>query len=333
MSGGRRRAAPDRGAVPGRLVPAVHARRPGDLLGVAVHREHRGLPLAPGAGSVDAGNPVGPVSEVLRRRTAFSKGSRWRATARSRTASTTSDMNLWAVDGPSGRLGRGDRSASPRTSSAAAIPITAPDGRVAFAAVRSGTPHVRLVDRRRRDERRAASSPRHLSGTRSGSATGGILVRTETPTPASFWWLDPRTRRVTLARALEPDISNARPSPDGRELAFHVIEATGVVNVWTQPLEGDGPRRRVTSDAEVMSYPAWSPDGRWLAVEIKRGDQTHVGVVSRDGGAAEQLTVRGRSELAALLVARRRAHRVRRRARRRLERLAWSRAAPGRPPS
>ena len=39
-----------------------------------------------------------------------------------------------------------------------------------------------------------------------------------------------------------------------------------------------------------MSYPAWSPDGRWLAVEIKRGDQTHVGVVSRDGGAAEQLT-------------------------------------------
>ena len=63
-----------------------------------------------------------------------------------------------------------------------------------------------------------------------------------------------------------------------------------MVNVWTQPLEGDGPRRRITSDAEVMSYPAWSPDGRWLAVEIKRGDQTHVGVVSRDGGATEQLT-------------------------------------------
>jgi Tol biopolymer transport system component len=46
----------------------------------------------------------------------------------------------------------------------------------------------------------------------------------------------------------------------------------------------------VTADAEAMSYPWWSPDGQWLAVGIKRGKLTHVGVVSKTGGAVEQIT-------------------------------------------
>ena len=68
-----------------------------------------------------------------------------------------------------------------------------------------------------------------------------------------------------------------------------MIGSDGVMNVWAQPL-GGGPRRRVTADTEVASYPAWSPDGRWLAVEVKRRDQTHVAVVPRDGGPLEMLT-------------------------------------------
>ena len=64
-----------------------------------------------------------------------------------------------------------------------------------------------------------------------------------------------------------------RLSPDGREIAFHVIDEGGVINVWTQPLDG-GPRKQVTFDAEAMSYPMWSPDGRSIVVEIKRGDDT-----------------------------------------------------------
>ena len=45
-----------------------------------------------------------------------------------------------------------------------------------------------------------------------------------------------------------------------------------------------------------MSYPAWSPDGRTLAVELKRGDSTQIGVVAATGGPIEQLTTeRGQS--------------------------------------
>jgi TolB protein len=46
----------------------------------------------------------------------------------------------------------------------------------------------------------------------------------------------------------------------------------------------------LTNNSAGDLEPAWSPDGRWLAVEIKRGDQTHVGVVSKEGGTVEQLT-------------------------------------------
>ena len=73
-----------------------------------------------------------------------------------------------------------------------------------------------------------------------------------------------------------------------------MIAPDGVMNVWTQRL--DGPRVRITSDPEAVSYPEWSPDGLSLAVEIKRGDQTFIGVVAREGGPVTQLTFeRGQS--------------------------------------
>jgi Tol biopolymer transport system component len=37
-------------------------------------------------------------------------------------------------------------------------------------------------------------------------------------------------------------------------------------------------------------YPIWSPDGQWLAVEMKRGERTHIGMIARDGQTIEQLT-------------------------------------------
>jgi Tol biopolymer transport system component len=84
-------------------------------------------------------------------------------------------------------------------------------------------------------------------------------------------------------------------SPDGRDIAFHVIDEGGVINVWTQSVDG-GPRKQVTFDTEAMSYPTWSPDGKSIVVEIKRGDDTRIGIVSKDGGDVEPLvSERGQS--------------------------------------
>jgi Tol biopolymer transport system component/DNA-binding winged helix-turn-helix (wHTH) protein len=111
----------------------------------------------------------------------------------------------------------------------------------------------------------------------------------------SFAWLDIATRQLTPASVSANGVLSASLSPDGREIAFHVIDEGGVINVWRQPVDG-GPRTQVTFDSEAMSYPSWSPDGQSLVVEIKRGDHTHMGIVSKDGGTVEPLvTERGQS--------------------------------------
>jgi Tol biopolymer transport system component/DNA-binding winged helix-turn-helix (wHTH) protein len=114
-----------------------------------------------------------------------------------------------------------------------------------------------------------------------------VVIASAARKPA-FALLDVATRRLTSLALRADDVLSPHLSADGREIAFHLIDEGGVINVWTQPLEG-GPRRQVTFDGEAMSYPLWSPDGKSIAVEIKRGDHTHIGVVPREGGSVEML--------------------------------------------
>jgi WD40 repeat protein len=102
-------------------------------------------------------------------------------------------------------------------------------------------------------------------------------------------WVDASTRRTTSLALDIRDATEPRISPDGNELAFYVIEPNGAIQVWTQPVTGVA-RRRITSENVPVSYPNWSPDGKWLSVEITRGSDTQAGVVSSQGGRVEQLT-------------------------------------------
>jgi Tol biopolymer transport system component/DNA-binding winged helix-turn-helix (wHTH) protein len=104
----------------------------------------------------------------------------------------------------------------------------------------------------------------------------------------SFGWLDIATRQLTTGPLSADGVLSASLSPDGREIAFHVIDEGGVINVWRQAVDG-GPRKQVTFDNEAMSYPTWSSDGQSIVVEIKRGDHTHIGIVPKDGGPVDLL--------------------------------------------
>jgi len=174
------------------------------------------------------------------------------------------------------------------------LPDYSPDGRILYQQnVPGRAPAVRVVNDNG-SNLPALSSPSSLSTEAPQWDSDGkrvfALVR-ETPLSVGYFaWIDLEQRGLTRIPIM-PSAAAGPPhlSPDGQRLAFHQIAADGVMNVWLQPLDGSR-ARQMTFDREAMSYPKWSHDGKWLTLVIKRGDRTHVGIVSADGGAVEQLT-------------------------------------------
>jgi len=58
---------------------------------------------------------------------------------------------------------------------------------------------------------------------------------------------------------------------------------------WTVPVSG-GPPRQLTFDKELAGFACWSPDGKFVAYQIKRGDDAYLMVMPSDGGESIQLT-------------------------------------------
>jgi Tol biopolymer transport system component/DNA-binding winged helix-turn-helix (wHTH) protein len=76
-------------------------------------------------------------------------------------------------------------------------------------------------------------------------------------------------------------------SRDGKQVAFMSLEK-GPPNIWVVPTAGGAPKQ-ITFDTESMGFPAWSPDGKFLAVEQKRGDNDNIWLVE-PGKSQIQLT-------------------------------------------
>jgi serine/threonine protein kinase len=82
-------------------------------------------------------------------------------------------------------------------------------------------------------------------------------------TPAT--WLEITPPHQTLTQHPSPSVS-----PDGRQVTFYAPDGAGQIGLWLRSL--DAPAARLlpgvtfTADAEGVNAPAWSPDGRSLAV-------------------------------------------------------------------
>ena len=62
-----------------------------------------------------------------------------------------------------------------------------------------------------------------------------------------------------------------------------------MTNVWKTDL-ATGVDKQITFDTESMAYPVWSPDGQWIAFEMRRGEDSFLSVMDRNGGQFTQLT-------------------------------------------
>lgn len=105
----------------------------------------------------------------------------------------------------------------------------------------------------------------------------------------ALWTVDLKTGHESLLADPGTDVDFIRLSQDGRRYSFHSARGGRTFNVFVGEV-GGGPARQITFDSEMAGFASWSPDGKRLAIEVKRGEHVQVGVVSSDGGPIDVIT-------------------------------------------
>lgn len=77
-------------------------------------------------------------------------------------------------------------------------------------------------------------------------------------------------------------------SPDHRLIGYCAVDAAGRSRIFVHDRDA-GTRQLIELGADAC-FPAWSPDGRLLALTIKQGERWEVGLVDRDGSNLRILT-------------------------------------------
>jgi Tol biopolymer transport system component len=186
-----------------------------------------------------------------------------------------------------------------RTSMAA----VSPDGsRVAFMSSRRGQPPNVWVTRVDGSERVQISAEGSVNGDPRWLPDGRrIAYRSSRGDGFGIWVADVDTRReerlldAAVARgsrdpALTGHLAELALSPSMSRIAFSlVVPPSSQRQLFVTSVPEFAPRA-ITDGSSWIGYPAWSPDERRLAVEMKSGGFIHAAVVEVATGAVRQLT-------------------------------------------
>jgi len=109
------------------------------------------------------------------------------------------------------------------------------------------------------------------------------------------------TTNAVAQRGLSPEdvagmrqIQNVGISPDGQWVSYVVSvpnlkESTKNTDIWLVPAAGGSPLR-LTASPKADGFPAWSPDGKWIAFISAREEKPQIWRISPSGGEAEKLS-------------------------------------------
>jgi Tol biopolymer transport system component len=186
------------------------------------------------------------------------------------------------------------------TSRRNSLPVVSPDGsKVAYVSTRRGEePNVWVMgmDGRNPVQITSDETADHKPTWFPDGRRVAYLSRTAKTN--GLWSVDVMTRRqellfdftqYQLAREAGGRLAEFQLSPSITQLAYSVIEPPGGRRtIYVTSLDQYAPRA-FGSTAGSVGYPAWSPDEKQLAVELKDGS-THAGVIDLATGSFRQLT-------------------------------------------
>jgi len=115
-----------------------------------------------------------------------------------------------------------------------------------------------------------------------------VSVVSKDSSPLRMWEIDIKSGKQSILSEQVFPVALGKMSPDGVLFAYNSY-AGGAYNISILPIAG-GPTKQLTFDQEMMGFPCWSRDSQWLALEMKRGENTQVAVLPRDGGTPQQIT-------------------------------------------
>jgi Tol biopolymer transport system component len=124
-------------------------------------------------------------------------------------------------------------------------------------------------------------------------ARDALLFVTETETGNAIWRVEVQGGKATLVGATPDRVLFARPSHDGRRVAYFKTSSTGSTYVSVLDLAAASEVQLTSPNpSRWVEMPIWSPDDRLLAVEMKDGVEDHVAVLPSAGGPVARLTTR-----------------------------------------
>ena len=151
--------------------------------------------------------------------------------------------------------------------------------------VKAETPRAHRLTTDGHLKQRPAWSPdgKWLAFTRHQGATIFLFLRSADGT---------QERRLTKREAPEYD---ACWSPDGQRLAFALdktVPNQGDIEVYSVGIDGEGLQPVAMSPGKLTheEWPAWSPDGEWIAFTSTREDNQEIHVCRPDGKDIKRLT-------------------------------------------
>lgn len=212
------------------------------------------------------------------------------------------DSQIWMMPVNLDGTARGEAVPITRdTSIRNSLPAVSPDGsKIAYMSIRRGElPNVWVMDA-------DGGNPMQLTSDETADHKPAwfpdgrrIAYMSKRGKVGGLWAIDVATRRETLIfdfagaeeyPTLEGRLAEFQLSPSMTRIAFSLIAPPeGRRSLFVSDATPFAPRPLGSANVS-MGYPAWSPDERRIAVEIKDGTSTHAGVVNLGTGAMTQLT-------------------------------------------